>query len=163
MHTADRKGTKALSGTACEAQPDLAAGQSAIAPAPGDRSGECRANGAIDVRDRQFNLVLSADAPVCCGGIGLGDDPLVERRCLRRPLHAIPACTTIQIGTLQQWAQVELVGACIACDDLFQQFGATDDLLQTVGAEFGQHLADFLGDMSEEVHHRFGRAGELRA
>jgi hypothetical protein len=77
-------------------------------------------------------------------------------------LHATVRPLAGRIGLLQNAPEVHPVYAWIlAAADLLQQVNPPDDLVERPYSEPGKDLANFLGDVHEEVDDLFGSAREL--
>ena len=155
-HPAGHEGPEALAGRAGQADVDRAVGQPGALPLLGDLVAEHRADGAVDVADRQVDLDV---AGVLDGRLGLADQLDVEG-----VLEAVVLADRLQhrlavrvLGHGEDRADVE-AGRLPVVDRRLrvERLDVADHLGHRAEAELGHQLADLLGDVLEE------RLDELR-
>ncbi len=156
----DGEGAQRLAGRAAQPHRQMVGLQAGHAKTPGDLCREPGADRPEGIADIVLQLHLFAGIEERAGIL----DHL-RIQCIRNLVATFQRAIARLIAGIslgQQRIEIEIVEIRCAAADLFQQFGATDDLVQGLEAERGQDFAHFLGNEAEEIDDLFRRAGEFR-
>jgi len=161
-HAARQESAEALSGGTGEIHMHRIVGQAGVAVPLGDLSGQHRADGAVDVADRQVDrhrqqLVQRRSRQ--------GDKSMIQRlfQVVVLGLGLIERGAGGGLGFVQDPRQVDAADLGIVALPLQQSVALADHLVETPEPEPGHQLTHFRCDEQEEIGHILGLADEAVA
>ena len=162
-HAPRHEGAKALASGASELDAHRVVRQAVAAVTLRELVAEHRADGAIDVADRNLNL----DGLLTLESRRRERDELVVERPVEPvilPLHGAPRCALRQLGLIENLRQIDALGLPMVDGGLgLQAIGAPDHLVHGPEAELRHQLTHVFGDEAEVVLDELRLAVELLA